>query len=152
MADDIEAFLRRAAQRRKEQAGRKQPAPPRPRPEYTDSRTERQVQRERPEDIVVEAELIDDTAGLSQLAGHHLKNEHLASQIEMADEKMEAHLTKVFDHSVGKLGPGQSFDASQAMAEGDIAKTLISLLQSPQGLQQALLLREVIDRPTHRWE
>ena len=65
---------------------------------------------------------------------------------------MEAHLNKVFDHSISNLSTEPVFDASEALADGDMAKTLIAILQSPHGMKQALVLREIIDRPTHRWE
>lgn len=152
MSDDIEAFLRRAAQRRKEQAGRKAAPAPKPRPEYTDSRSERKIRQAPPEEVYVEAEIVDDQAGLSQLSNRHLQGDHLANSVGQADDKMDAHIQKVFDHNVGHLAHDTPPTASETLADGDIAKTLISMLQSTHGVQQAFLLREIIDRPEHRWD
>ncbi|QDS89785.1 hypothetical protein EC9_39850 [Rosistilla ulvae] len=152
MADDIEAFLRRAAQRRKEQAARKAAPAAKSRPEYTDSRAERTIRQVRPEEVVVEAEIVDDSAGISDLSSRHLQADHLANTVGQADDKMEAHIQKVFDHQVGRLASEPSEPVIHSVVDDDIAKTLISLLQTPQGVQQAFLLREIIDRPEHRWD
>ncbi|QDV70290.1 hypothetical protein Poly24_40100 [Rosistilla carotiformis] len=152
MSDDIEAFLRRAAQRRKEQAAKKAAPVAKPRPEYTDSRAERKIREIRPEDLV-EPEIVEDySAGISQLTNRHLQGEHLANAVGQADDKMDAHIQKVFDHQVGQLPNDPAPSAAQSIAEGEIAKTLIALLQSSQGVQQAFLLHDIIERPTHRWD
>lgn len=150
MADDIEAFLRRAAERRKQQAGRKPTAAPRPRPEYTDSRRERHVKQVQPEDVVIQAELVDD-GSLGGLSNRHLQDTHLAETVENADENMDAHIQQVFDHQVGRLSHRDQQPTSDVALSGDLTQAIILMLQSPQGLQQAILLSEIFERPIDRW-
>ncbi|QDV57720.1 hypothetical protein [Rosistilla oblonga] len=153
MSDDIEAFLRRAAQRRKEQAARKAAPTAKPRPQYTDSRAERKIREQQVEEIV-EPEIIEQADGFSQLSSRHLQAEHFAGGVGQADDKMDAHIQQVFDHQVSKLAsePADVSSQSQALADGEIAKALIDMLQTSNGVQQAFLLREIIERPTHRWD
>ncbi len=147
MAGDLEDFLRRAAERRKAKAAqqqqqqpqqRRQPAPPRrPQPEYTDRRAERIVRPE-PEPVLV-AEIVEDP-----LAERRRK----LAEAKKAAAKAQAEAAKKAKRS-GAAAP-RSSGATPALT-GDVAGDLIKILQHPGGLRQAILLREILDRPEHRW-
>lgn len=156
MADDIEAFLKRAAERRKSQQGgqpaRPQAAPAQPvptpqRPQAFQPQATPAPMITRVEPEVIDAELVDEE-DFSRLTDRHLQDRHLAQEVGLADDKMDAHIHEVFDHRVGRLAHRKR---ANPLAQESTAAMLMELLQSPQGLQQAVLLREIFDRPDHRW-
>ena len=153
MADDIEEFLRRAAQRRKQKANQSAEPPRRPKPEYSNARTERQV--EVIEADVVEAKVIEEPS-IGSLSSRHLRDSHLAEKVSLADDKMDEHIHQVFDHQVGGLASSSQSDRMPDETADDkvpenYVDALVGMLSSSTGLQQAILVREIFDRPTHRW-
>jgi hypothetical protein len=95
------------------------------------------------------------------------RTERLGDRVEQADDAMEARLHAVFDHGLGDLSsrpatvataeytpapeetptPGDA-DAAAALAA---ATSLAARLRSPQGLREAIVLREILERPEYRW-
>jgi hypothetical protein len=126
MNNEVEEFLRRAAQRRAQveaqlraQAeararGQGQP-PPRPEPpKRLTPNTQSISQQQAPQ----QAEVVERTSELeaagnrvSASVAEHMRHsqdiaahvELLGDRVEVADDEMEAHLQQVFDHSVGRL-------------------------------------------------
>jgi hypothetical protein len=166
MADDLEAFLRQAAQRRAQRqstaprpaaptappAARppvsappppsapltRTPAPPAAAPKVAPPRLTPVAQVSRVGTRV-------DTAGFEQRA------EHLGEEVGLADEHMEAHITQKFDHRVGSMGTGESAQAGAGASELALdAADLAALLQNPQTLRQAVLLSEILNPPHFR--
>jgi hypothetical protein len=138
---DIEAFLRRAAERRG------------------------QVKRP-PIEIMelVEAEIVDaEPVGVGSHVASHLdtsgfteRASHLGERAGLADDDMDAHLHAKFDHRLGSLGlqPSQVelVEAQTSVDTGsDRASDLLQLFRSPRHLQQAIILSEILQRPTDRW-
>lgn len=171
MSDDIEDFLRRAAQRRQaRQAGQATPPPmPRGRPEYTDARRERNVAPREddelpgtlPEDEVAEplarriAELKRQQAAkqsaraADRRATVGNKTSSKRSQSGAAESaRSEAAATK--SPLAGGLTESVSQPPAATPAEQPVPE-LLELLRTPHGLRNAILLREIFDRPEHRW-
>jgi len=154
---EIEQFLKRAHQRRQdksrgESAPRKNPsAPLQPVPvaaQVVETPSER-----RPFDSV------------AQSVSEHLDNrrfeqraEHLADDIRRSQQEMTRHLEEAFDQRVGSLGSlGEPLGGSTQPAAGPSpeqaaqAKATAGLLVSPQNIRQAVLLKEILERPVDRW-
>jgi len=94
---------------------------------------------------------------------------------QLSQRHLESSLTveKDLDHQVGRLGhedtatqlahaahdleqlehedPYAQLQIPVDLPSPDIAAEIISLLKTPRGMAQAVLLSEIIDRPTHRW-
>ncbi|MBC8352192.1 MAG: hypothetical protein H8E66_09385 [Planctomycetes bacterium] len=165
MAGDIEEFLKRAAQRRAQQqpprpqAPTPRAAPPRPRPaEILDA------------EIIDEVEIIEPHVfGESSVAEHvqdHMRSgvhderlSHLGENVGRADDRMEDHLHEYFEHDLGQLGAktaaaaDSSLDDDSPGQQREIAKptNYFELLANPDSIRQAIILNEILMRPTDRW-
>ena len=80
------------------------------------------------------------------------------SKLDQADEQMEARIQSAFNRKLGRLESTSSEDetakAKQAAADKaapSLVEQLLTQLTNPDGLRQAVLMREILDRPTHRW-
>jgi hypothetical protein len=166
--DEIENFLRRAAQQR---AGQRPPEPLRPQPVQPPPEPARRlVQRgeifDQPvavqPEALVEAVAVDDrvlTSGTTkELSQRHLeptdfgKHEPIVSAVEFADEQMQAHLQQTFDHRLGTLARQATADSADAAANiRTTAAGVAVLLRNPGTLRQAVLLQEILTRPEHKW-
>ena len=154
MAGDLEDFLRRAAQRRQAKAAQQQQSTQqssqRQPPQYSDRRTERVARRpedtervaRRPEDEVLAAEVIEDD--LNSFSAR-LKRVEEAKRVA---KQVEAEAAAELQRSHG--GRVRTVDGAPG-STGDPARDLIRMLQQPGGIQQAILLREIFERPEHRW-
>jgi hypothetical protein len=78
---------------------------------------------------------------------------HLGEQIGQLDNRMEAHLHQKFDHNLGTLATRESTPGQQVVAvlATSPAEEIAALLATPQGMQQAIVLGEIMRRPTDRW-
>lgn len=141
MAGDLEDFLRRAAERRRAKAAEpRQPEqrPPRRRPEYSDSRRERMTQ---PVEV---AELVDDEptavdAGLREISA---RPEQPSRRTSSGSQR----------RSTTTAMPMASTNANAAGGSPVLdTEDLIAMLTSVGGLQQAIVLKEILERPEHRW-
>jgi hypothetical protein len=92
--------------------------------------------------------------------GFAQRAEHLADDIVRADQQMEEHLQKSFNRKVGTLDSttqGRSTEpVTDTAAKADAgpqsqAAVLAELLASAQGVRQAVILSEILERPEHRW-
>ena len=152
MAGDLEDFLKRAAERRaqkQQQAGGggadgqrpARPAPkPRPKPEYTEARRERHV-RQRYEEPIPVAELVEPVNPLSEQQRKLAESKKKAAEAreKLAQQQRDIHEPQEADRGVISI------------AGGSPAEQLLDLIQRPGGLQQAFLLREILERPEDRW-
>jgi len=166
LEDEIGDFLREAAARR---AGRRaqparQPGPPPPRA------TRRQPPKPppaRPSEKPLEAELVEP---VGQLRGRLVTREpralpsQLGQEAAHADDRMAGHLHSVFDHQVGALvgTPGDSakfpsLQEAQSLKDqitpmpSTSAAGLAALFANADGVRQAILINEILQRPEHRW-
>lgn len=166
MADDLEAFLRQAAQRRAQKAAGAQPqaAPPRPAP-AAPPRTPSPPQARRPvarptppppaRPEVIDAEIVSaepasrlkTTVDTSKIARH---TKQLGEEVGLADEHMAAHLSQTFDHQVGSQVSEPATPARPAAATFDSAldvEALLDMLTKPTSVRNAIVLTEILRRP-----
>lgn len=179
MSGDIEDFLKRAAQRRQARQGSQPPPPPPPRPrsEYSNARNERITRAQDEYEDDIEPALLEEPLA-QRLA--ELKRKQLAAQTAQTakrqgsaerrdqspgrDQRGKAERATLKQSSAAKraaaspkqASPPASVAAATAQAAAaPVATTpveeLMRLLQTPQGLRNAFLMREILDRPEHRW-
>jgi len=142
MAGDLEDFLRRAASRRQQKAVEQQQAPQQRRrqPEYSDSRSER-ISRE-PDEPVLTAEIIAEDPK------SHAARLHRAEEAKRTAVKAKKQAKKSAEQARQRAARKRPVALGST---GKPAQDLVNLLKQPGGIQQAILLREILDRPEHRW-
>lgn len=145
MSGELEDFLRRAAERRQAKAAQQQqqaaPAK-RPRPQYSDRARER-VTRVDEADEILTAEIVSSPSPAEDAIASRIRRVEEAKEVAAQIEADVAKKTK-------KMGKPASAAPGLALS-GNMAEDLIRMLRKPGGIQQAILLREVLDRPEHRW-
>ncbi|MHB8952497.1 MAG: hypothetical protein ACYC4U_05920 [Pirellulaceae bacterium] len=159
MADDLEAFLRQAAQRRAQHANAARrpaaPAPPPPRGPLAAPPPKPQPQpHPHPKTappVVAEVVAPSEPTRLGtrvSTAAFEQRAEHLGEEVGLADEHMEAHLAQRFDHQVGSQPPSAPADRVAELGERLLdPETLAAMLADPTSLRQAVLLSEILARP-----
>jgi hypothetical protein len=111
-------------------------------------------------DEPVDIEIIEPT-GAERLG--HLESGIGRGTVPPVDE-IETHLHETFDHELGRIGglPGDTSreqDIAEAGSPEDVitpwpstaAAGLAAMLSSGEGVRQAILVHEILDRPEHRW-
>jgi hypothetical protein len=176
---ELENFLRRAAQQRAGQEPRA-PQPPAAPQAATPTRTLVAPRTEafsqplrRPEAAeLVDVEIIEDGEGpRGPSVGEHVKQRFETrpfgdrtpqlTSVDSADEQMEQHLHQTFDRQLGRLGAA-SESASAGISSTDQAATaskqavsasvaIAALLRDPRSARNAIILQEVLARPESRW-
>ena len=165
---DLENLLREIAEQQQGQPrpGPQRSAPPRPAPQRAPQprpAPQRPVaSRSAPVDAeVLDAEIVDAApvrrrAAVAQHVEKHLDTSdvtaraaQLGAEIGQADEKVEAHLRQKFDHDLSRISDPE--DKAGAAAGAAFAARIVELFRSPQSIQQAFILNEIINRPEQRW-
>ena len=164
MAKNIEEFLKMAASRRQQQQAGGQPQAPQ-QPPQPQQQPRVFVQPEIIE-YVDEIEVVDplrdqsvgthvtthiDTSGISQHA------DNLGNRVSLAGSKTEQRIHQKFDQQVGHLDADSiqdigevsaaRTDAYDAHSTPEIALELAQLFRTPNKIRQAILLKEVLERP-----
>lgn len=160
--DPIAEFLRRAAERRAQQASAKKPAAPRPAPRSPEA------------EVVRDAELIEKGRGVAEGVAQHVARRldtsefakhasQLGAEIDQADEVMEAHLRNAFHHQLGELGgrtapPEESELDDDAQQQGPAAPLkpasaldILGMIRRPQQLWVGFVLSDILKRPEDLW-
>jgi hypothetical protein len=154
--DELSEFLRRAAEKRtgtpppslQPQAAQTAPRPRKRR------QTKPVAAPRKPEEPLAQRRVLKsslDTREFEQRA------EKLTS-LDKGDE-IGSHLRQVFDHQLGQFASEAAPQPVVTPAEAPLADQLtistaaelLGLLHSPQSLRQAILLNEILSRPTDRW-
>lgn len=193
MARDIEEFLRRAAERRKQNQGQAAPppAPPVAAPEEVAQRPKQRLANEsnasaQPEQLDPYREIPRSReAGQKKAAppkappvaspskrqskydnkresiADHVRDSivvsdvtenamHLGQEVGLADEKLEARLSK-FDHAIGDLEGMSSIqddlNENEGTGKSQLANELLSMFKQPQTIRQSILISEILKRP-----
>jgi len=144
MAGDLEDFLKRAAARRQNKPPQQQPAAggaTRQASQYSDRSRERVVRQLDDDEPILVAEILDEPDAMAKR-----RKAILAAKQEAARLQAEAatQLAKLRQDSGESSTPGLTFT-------GEPRADLIRLLRQPGGIKQAILLREILDRPIDRW-
>jgi len=81
---------------------------------------------------------------------------HLGEQVAQADDRVAARLHEKFDHQLGKLQARNTQRRSEAAAaavlEPTSAESIAALLANPDSIRNAIVLNEILQRPTDRWD
>lgn len=90
------------------------------------------------------------TARAENLASHASK---LGQRIVAEDAQFDVQLKSKFDHTVGTLGGSEvSATATSTPAMSDTpAGQLAAMLANPSGIRQAVIVNEILRRPSDRW-
>lgn len=120
-----------------DQPARKIAAPLEPSPYHGDTVSEHVAQHVRP---LAESQLAEQAA-------------HLGEEVGLADEKLEARLKAKFEHRLGTLRrreeePEPEVDPLAATLGGE---QIAAMLANPEGVRNAIILNEILQRPTDRW-
>jgi len=78
----------------------------------------------------------------------------LGSRVKEADAQFDVQLHQKFDHDLGRFGDRSTGAAAQPAAPDETkspAAQIAALLASPDGVRQAVVLNEILNRPTDRW-
>lgn len=81
----------------------------------------------------------------------------MGEELSQTDERLEARLHQKFDHGLGSLSARRLVrEAEDLQQKGrdeapSVADGILELLSTPQGVQQAVILNEVLSRPIDRW-
>ena len=158
MSGDLEDFLKRAAERRQAKATEKNRPPKRVPPQYSDSRSERVPHNPPLEATVVEEVVVAEVVRASQPARKEpsLAERSKERSKERAKERAKERGTPTADIMPAPLpAANQPYErasrSTNVESVGFSAADIIELLKQPGGVQQAILLREILDRPEHRW-
>ena len=153
--DEVAEFLRRTAERSGKKAPEPQAAPQARRP-LVERRTA-------PLGEFVEVEAVDEPptgAGVASHVQQHLNNREFAQRasqlgsVEQEERSFEAQVHQAFDHQVGHLAARaeeQTPGATQPAAPALSSQTVAALIADPQNLRGAIVLNEILQRPTERW-
>ena len=178
MPDDIEDFLKRAAQRRQAkttpakpaadpaqaplsqppQAQRAQARPVSSRPEYTSARSER-IPRNRPEEEQpLQAILVEESTPAGQGVAEHMQRlkKQRTKATKEADSRRAGGSVQPVVPASQYVAPERAPSVAPQTTTGDnsgftASDRLITMLRQPEGMLQAILLQEILTRPEHRW-
>jgi hypothetical protein len=76
----------------------------------------------------------------------------LGQRIAAEDQQFDTQIKAKFDHAVGTLGGSESTSAEQTQQSTDSpAAQLAAMLANPGGIRQAVLVNEILRRPSDRW-
>lgn len=151
MAGELERFLQQAAERLSQQVKKAEQAQrPRPRPS-------RQQERQMLQPEVVDAEILDSNEELQAAARRRQgpdplseidTRRGLAGEIDLADEKMAAHVHDALDHAESsRLSGAQQAAASSEVERHDAdVSPLLDMLRNPETLRQAFIVGEIFNR------
>ena len=156
-SQEIEAFLQRAKERRREKTPPQKPTaktpPPKPVRRLAETPLEAQVVKPRELGASIANQHLD-TRDVTEHA------EHLTDDLTEADQSRELHRRKMFSHRVGRLEDtsgeagakaGEDAPQSNAAATAAAAVPVSAAFFSPKDIRQAVIVSEVLQRPEHRW-
>ena len=163
MSGDLEDFLRRAAARRQTKTGGQPSQPNQPqqqgpaerpatrRREYTNRHRERVPQATEVAEEPIAAEIVSDE--LESLSDQRRRIEAAKQRAENIRQQANDTLPQpaLSNQSGATTSTGATRPTGATMSTGNTAEDLLRMLRHPGGLRQAVLLREILDRPEHRW-
>jgi hypothetical protein len=161
VADEIEQFMRRAAERREAKASRPFQAP---KPQPLASPITEPVKAEAIIEKPVGGQVNEHVQKYLDEQKFAKRESELGKEVAQADAQIDKHLQQVFDHRVSKLEavPGEAATPPTAYEPPNLVGTsadvpdsfatgLLALISDPDSLRQAVILSEIIHRPEERW-
>jgi len=73
------------------------------------------------------------------------------ASLPAARDNVAGHVATAFAHDLAHQSPDRMGVAPSRESEPSAAGELLAALRGPGGLRQLILMREVLERPTHRW-
>jgi hypothetical protein len=160
--EDVQDFLRRAAEQRQREAQRaaQPPKPKQQRPQSPKKGPAQTPKKSRPLAKPLSAEVVDEPMRERSVGEHvqrHLstsqfqeRSSHL-SQVAEKPSEIGSHLQQVFDHQVGRLTTGTESDDDPATEGAPVqvspATAIARMLAQPESAKQAFILGEIFRRP-----
>ncbi len=160
VAEEIEEFMRRAAQRRNTQ-GTQPASPPTPMPAAAEP-LRAEVVAEPP----VGGQVEEHVKKYLDAEDFSRRSQALGEEVTQIDRDIGEHLHEVFDHQVSRLEvvPGEAAASPTAAEPSELAEAapvaavvplvangVLDLVNSPESLVQAIILNEILHRPEERW-
>lgn len=164
MADDLDDFLKQAAQRRQQRQQQRSNRPPVVQPEPVRQTPAPRLQQQDPIPVapVVEyAKPYEPTVGnlSTSLPSASRKND-----LEQTDERLQAHVEQVFQHELSSLRQTENKPKKKQKKEQQLKETpatvveaqptakvssasLAAQLRDPQSLRMAIIAHEIMKRP-----
>jgi hypothetical protein len=77
----------------------------------------------------------------------------LGQRIATEDQQFDTKIKAKFDHTIGTLGGSElPITVEQTLPSADSpAAQLAAMLANPTGIQQAVIVNEILQRPSDRW-
>ncbi len=167
MADELDDFLKQAAQRRQQRQQQRTNRPPvvQPAPQPTRSVPTPRLQQQDPipSAQVVDPKPYEPTVGNLSSS---LPSASLSGGVDQADERMQSHLKEAFQHEISSLrksepkaSPKKKQKKEQRLQEtpataAEVQPTakvssasLVAQLRDPQSLRMAIIAHEIMKRP-----
>ncbi len=128
------------------------PAPPQPAVATPAPRVARRPVAPRRRETLAERAASREGARAKKIAR---QTSQLGQRIIADDQQFDVQLKAKFDHSVGTLTGSAVTAAEQAAAAASATTTpaaqIASMLANPDGVRQAIILNEILRRPSDRW-
>lgn len=161
---EVDEFLKRLSQPAPEQEPPKRKPPKKQKPRKKRVPTAAGNQRDRLQSSLKPQQLDGRSEGESvdeHVRSHlgHLEESQLAenaalmgSKIAQSDDRLEARLHEKFDHKLGKLESRKAETVKPVEPQvPSTAEAIAKMLSSPDGMRQAVVLNEILQRPSDRW-
>jgi hypothetical protein len=79
------------------------------------------------------------------------KAAQLGQRLVVEDQQFESHVKSKFDHALGALGESDAKQAPAAAPAETPASQIAAMLANPAGVRQAMVVNEILRRPSDRW-
>lgn len=166
MADDLDDFLKQAAQRRQQRQQQRSNRPPVVQPEQQPVRPT-PTPRLQQQDPAPAAPVVDYQKPYEPTVGNlstSLPSATRESDVEQADDRMRAHVQQVFQHELSSLRQAETKPKKKQKKEQQLKETpavpaeaqptakvssasLAAQLRDPQSLRMAIIAHEIMKRP-----
>ena len=166
MADDLDDFLKQAAQRRQQRQQQRTNRPPVVQPEPPRSPPTPRLQQQEP---MPTARVVEDSKPYQATVGNlssSLPSASQAGSVDQADERLQSHIQQVFQHEISSLRKSEpkSPPKKKAKKEQRLQETpatpaevqptakvssasLVAQFRDPQSLRMAIIAHEIMKRP-----
>lgn len=164
---EIEEFLRRANERRADKnRGAAQPAQQQQKKQPREKPASQPSGQAKPKPEAAEKKKRRERESVTQSVEEHLgssrfdaREQHLADDVTRSEAAMSEHVHNVFEHRLGSLGEttaeGQPTSgetvATRSAEQKAEALAVAGLFLNQENLRRAVILREILERPTDRW-
>jgi hypothetical protein len=167
VSEEIDEFLRRAAQRR---SGQQQPRPVGSSSPVSPVPAPQPVKAEVVAEMPVGGQVNEHVKKYLDAEEFARREAQLGEQVAQKDRQIDEHLHQVFDHNLSELAavpgetatepvavePAELFHTAETEAAAELTAAsdsgLAVLLGSADSIRQAIVLSEIIQRPEQRWE